>query len=132
MESYHDALRKIGLCNNDGSHLPQRGHYNAVVCSWFEGPSDIAKGAVITLDVELVLQRHGDAMQRPHKSSMLFEELVQLPSSFQGIIKKNFCKAVETLATSAYSKCRREYVPVRLCWSARSDRRWAKEMLTRR
>jgi hypothetical protein len=71
------------------------------VCGWLESSSDISKRAIVALDIELVLQRHGNAMQRPDKSSSVLEELVQTLSLLQSIVKKNFCKAAELLDTLA-------------------------------
>lgn len=93
VSTYHDALRKVGLGDDDSSHSFQQLDQNAVLVCWLERAADIAQRAVIPFDVELVFQRHGHTVQRPDKSSMLFEVGVQLARLLERIVEKNLRKA---------------------------------------
>jgi hypothetical protein len=81
-ETYHYTLRQIRLGYDDGTHLLQQRNKDAVLRSWLEGTANISQGAVVALDVELVLERYWDAVQRSHSAPIAFEELVEFTSSY--------------------------------------------------
>lgn len=81
IDGYHDALRQIRLSNDDSTHLSQQGYQHTVFGGGTKCSANISNRAVVSLDVELVLHSHWNAMQRAHDSSIFFEELVQLHCS---------------------------------------------------
>jgi hypothetical protein len=98
--TYHDTLWKIRLCNDDRTHLLQQGYQNAVLYCWLERSSDITECAVISLNVELILESHRHPMQRPHHAAVIFEESIKIFRLLQGIIKEDLGKAESTLIKS--------------------------------
>jgi hypothetical protein len=92
--TYHNALRQVGLCKDDGAHVSQHGDQNAVLLGRFESSANIAQGTVISLDVELVFESHWHPVERPHQSAILFKEGIELLGSVKRIVKKNLGQAV--------------------------------------
>lgn len=60
--TYHDALWQVRLRDDDRAHLFQGRHQNAILQSWSERSSNIAKGTVETSNIELIFQSHRNAM----------------------------------------------------------------------
>lgn len=92
--SYHNALRKVCLCNNHCPHPLQQCHQNCIVSSWFEGSPHIPQSSIDAADVELILHGEGNAMQRALHRPRLLEMLVQLTGLGEGIFEHDFSKYI--------------------------------------
>lgn len=98
--TYHDRLGKVRLCDNDGPQLLQDSHQNAVLHGWLVRATDIAKGAVKSFNVELILEGHAYAVQGSHECAIFLEMLVELIGLLCGFVEKNFGKATNVSQTS--------------------------------
>lgn len=78
--THHDALRKIGFANHDGTQLPQYIYENCVFGGWFERSAGITKGSVVTFDVELIFQANRDTVERSSGLSFLSIIAIELLS----------------------------------------------------
>lgn len=91
--TYHDTLWKIGLCNYDRAQLLQKRDKHTIICGRPEGTSNVSKGAVMAFDIELILESHGDAVERTDETTLLLEMVVQRLGLLQGFVEQNFSKA---------------------------------------
>lgn len=92
-DTYHDALGKIGLGKDDGAHGFEHRDQDAILEGRAEGPPNVAQRAVVSLDVELVLESHWHAVERPHQAAILLEKGIELLGSFKGIVKEDLGQA---------------------------------------
>lgn len=58
-----------------------------------KSPPNVAQRAVVSLDIELVLESHWHAVERPHQTAVLFEKGIQFLGSYKGIFKQNLGQA---------------------------------------
>lgn len=64
MQAYHDTLAKVCFGNDNGAHILQHLHEHCILTSGFERSSNVSQSRVNVLDVELIFECDGDAMER--------------------------------------------------------------------
>lgn len=94
-----DALRQIGLRNDHRTHRLYDLDENGIFRGGFEGSTDIAQGSVIALDIELVLHRDWDSMERSLDFAGSFEFAIKLPGLLQRIFEEDLGDTVGLSST---------------------------------
>lgn len=93
IDTYHDALGEIGLGKDYGAHGSEHRDQDAILEGRAESPPNVAQRAVVSLDIELVLESHWHTVERPHQAAILLEKGIQFLGSLKGIVKKNLGQA---------------------------------------
>lgn len=89
LPTHHDALRQVRLGQDDGAQRLEHGHEDGVGVGWSKGAADVADGRVVALDVELVLERDGHAVQRTDGRAMGGQMAVQLDGTLERVGKED-------------------------------------------
>lgn len=87
----HDALREVCLCNYNRPESLEHVDEHRVLCCGLKGASDVAESGVVADDVELVLEGHGDAVERAYRIAGVGELFVEVGCLLNGVDEHDFC-----------------------------------------
>jgi hypothetical protein len=87
---YHDTLRKIRLRDHNRPEVLQHLHDHRILLGGLEGTTNVAQGAIIARDIELVFDRDWDAMERAFGLFGGLEFSIQFSGLLQGVVEYYF------------------------------------------